>query len=460
MSMRIADHRFVRWARGVTVALVALHVASATLNESRGAGRLVSRDQARHLGLERAWFAQVRLDPARNRVERAILANDRLGVLTTASVLQEINALTGETLWVAPVGNPNYPSLGPSASEARIAVLNGTTLYVLDRTDGRPVMIRRVNGAPGGAPALAPQKVFVPLLDGRVEGYPLDQEIFTPWYFQSTGRVMVPPLVTAANVVWVTDSGHVYMGGTAEFGVHSRLETGSDILAAPAYRKPYIFIGTLSGELFAIDEASGAKRWKYATGYPIARAPAAVGNRVFVTSDEPALHCVDIASGNAHWIAPNVTQFATASRTRVYGVDELGSLVVLDAETGRVVQRSRPSDGTINALVNDQTDRLYLVSDDGMVQCFHEIGAKKPLYHNPSEPKPEDSEQTLAGETEGTPPGTEATQPPAGAEAMSPDEGDAFPDDPVPMDEPAEAEEQLPDDDIFGVEGDVFGEEP
>src|SRR5688572_19392784 len=185
MSTRNADHGFLIRARGVLVAALALCVATATLNESRAAERLVSRDQARHLGLERAWFAQVRLDPARNRVERAVLDNDRLDVLTTASVLQELNALTGETLWIAPVGNPNYPSLGPSASEARIAVLNGTTLHVLDRADGRPVMIRRVNGAPGGAAALAPQKVFVPLLDGRVEGYPLDQDIFTPWYFQS-----------------------------------------------------------------------------------------------------------------------------------------------------------------------------------------------------------------------------------------------------------------------------------
>ena len=253
-------------------------------------------------------------------------------------------------------------------------------------------------------PALAPQKVFVPLLDGRVEGYPLDQDIFTPWYFQSTGRVMVPPLVTAASVVWVTDSGHVYMGGAEEFGVHFRLETGSDILAAPAYRKPYIFIGTLSGELFAIDEASGVAL-EVRDRLSNRSRPAAVGASVFVTSDEPALHCVDVASGNAHWIAPNVTQFAAASRTRVYGVDELGSLVVLDAATGRVVQRSKPSDGTINALVNDQTDRLYLVSDDGMVQCFHEIGAKEPLYHNPPEPKPETSEQTPAGEAQ--PPGTE-----------------------------------------------------
>jgi outer membrane protein assembly factor BamB len=411
--------------------------------------------------LERAWFAQIRLDRARNRVERAILANDRLDVLTTASVLQELNALTGETLWIAPVGNPNYPSLGPSANQELIALVNGSTLYVLDRADGRPVKIRRVSGAPGAAPALTQEKVFVPLLSGRVEGYPLQQEIFTPWSYQSVGRLMVPPLVTGANMAWATDSGHVYIASADEFGVHALLETGSDILAPPAYRKPNIFIAAMSGELFAVDETSGAKRWKYATGYPITRAPAAVGNRVFVTSVEPTLHCVDAASGTAVWNVPKVTQFAAASRSRVYGVDELGALVVLDASTGQQLLRSRPSDGTLNALVNDQTDRLYLISDDGMVQCFHEIGAQQPLYHNPPEAKPEAGEPRAAGESSAAT-GTETAQPPAGAAAVPADEGDAFPDDPVPMDEPGEreTEEEPAEEPIFGVEEPIFGEEP
>jgi hypothetical protein len=189
-----------------------------------------------------------------------VLTNDRLDVLTTAGVLQELNALTGETLWVAPVGNPNHPSLGPGGNEQLVAVLNGMTLHVLDRADGRPVKIRRVGGVPGAAPAVSTQYVFVPLLNGRIEGHPLGDEIYTPWNFQSVGRVMVPPLVTAASVVWATDSGHVYIGGANEPGVNSRLETGSDILAPPAYRKPNIFIAAMSGELFAVDEGRRGER--------------------------------------------------------------------------------------------------------------------------------------------------------------------------------------------------------
>jgi hypothetical protein len=120
---------------------------------ARASGRLISQEQLRSVGLTRAWFAQVRLNPARNHVERAILTGDRLTVLTSAGVVQEFNAETGETMWTAQIGNENYPSLGPAANDQFVALVNGSTLYVLDRTDGRPTIIRQVGGAPGAAPA-------------------------------------------------------------------------------------------------------------------------------------------------------------------------------------------------------------------------------------------------------------------------------------------------------------------
>jgi outer membrane protein assembly factor BamB len=415
--------------------------------------RLVSQEEARHLGLERAWFAQVQLDRSRNRVERAVLTRDRLTVLTSSGVVQEFNALTGETLWTATIGNPLHPSLGPAANDKFVALVNSSTLYVLDRAYGRPIIVRPVGGAPGAAPALTNAYVFVPLVNGRIEGYPLGEQKLTPWYYQSFGRAMVPPLATANTFVWTTDSGHMYVGYVEEHpGVRFRLETGSEIIASPAYRKPYIYAATISGETFAMNEATGARRWKYATGFTVSRAPAAIAgrpaasggpaeieDRVYVTSEEPTLHCINAETGAGLWEAAGVAQFAAASRNRVYGVDDFGGLVVLDATTGSLIGHL-PTGGTINALVNDQTDRLYLVSQEGTVQCLHEIGAKEPFYHVVPEPQtpaavaaegqPAKTAQTETtterpAETVTTPPtaddanpfGTEAAEEDAGAEA-------------------------------------------
>jgi hypothetical protein len=123
------------------------------------------------------------------------------------------------------------------------------------------------------------------------------------------------------------------------------------------------------------------------------------------------------------WEAAGVAQFAAASRNRVYGVDDFGGLVVLDATTGSRIGHL-PTGGTINALVNDQTDRLYLISQQGTVQCLHEIGAKEPIYHVVPEPQTPPAEavegqpaETAETETTTEPPAEAVTTPPTADEA-------------------------------------------
>jgi outer membrane protein assembly factor BamB len=418
-----------RWEKTLVciVSLTAVLVTTRVIE----ARRLVSAAEARQLGLERSWLAQVSLDSARNRLDNAVLHGDRLTVMTTAGIMQELDALTGQTIWSARIGNPDHPSLGPAASAKAVAIINGSTLYVLDKADGKPLVVRRVGGAPGAAPAMAEDYVFVPLVTGRVEAYPIGEQKLTPWYYQSYGRAMVTPLATAESVVWTTDSGHMYVGRSKELGLRFRLETGSEILAQPASAPPYVYAATSAGEVFSMNEATGLRQWKYTTGFPIHRAPAAVGGRVFVTTDEPMLHAIDAKTGARLWEVPNITQFAAASKTRVYCVDNLGAMVVVDAATGAFVGRIYRDTNT-RALVNDQTDRIYLVSDDGLVQCYHELGAKEPTYHQPKL-----APAQPAGQDQLTQPGAARTdgvtqpQPPAedAEEAAEPAGDDAFGDD-------------------------------
>lgn len=419
-----------------------------------GDRHLISEQHARQLGLQRAWTGQVRVNPARNHVERAVLEGDRLTVLTTAGVVQEFNALTGETLWVAPIGNPDHPSLGPAASDKHVAIVNGSTLFVLDRNDGKPVVVRPVGGAPGAAPALGANYVFVPIATGRIEGYPLGEQKLTPWYYQSYGRAMVKPLATPESFVWTTDSGHMYVGSSDELGVRFRLETGSEIVAPPAYGAPSVVAATSRGEVFAMHEMTGQRLWKYAAGFPVTRAPAVVGNRVFVTSEEPMLHCIDAKTGDGLWETPHVSQFAAANDERVYGVDDLGALVVLDAATGALLGRL-PTATEMNALVNDQTDRVYLVSNDGVVQCFHEIGAEKPTYHQPK-PRKEGS-QTQSGQSQSPPSETPRTQPEKPVDTPAENaEGDPFGGVDATDNEPTSTEDASSEDAEAGSDDDPF----
>lgn len=380
-------------AAGIAVAAGCLILSLFAAN-SLGAQRLVGQEQATRLGLTRAWYTQIRLDSARSRIERAIIRGDRLTVLTTSGIVQELNALTGETYWIAPIGKDNYPSLGPAASDQYVAVLNGSTLYVLDRKDGKPTFIRSVGGAPGAAPAISDKHVFVPLVSGKIEGYSLTEQKLTPWSYQSFGNAMVSPLATTESVVWSTDAGYLYVGNSIDLSMRYRLETGSEIVAPPSYHRPYVFVTSLDGEVFSINELTGSHHWKYATGFPITRAAAAVGDRVYVTSGEPALHCIDANTGAGLWEAPHITQFASTTKDHVYAVNDLGTLMVLNSATG-ATQATVKADRPLHALVNDQTDRIYLVASDGVIECLYETGAKQPTYYNP-QPAPQKEKPAAA----------------------------------------------------------------
>lgn len=373
--------------------LIAISLVAPAASVALGATRLLPQEQLNQLGLTRAWFGQVNLDRARNQIERAVLHGDRLTVLTSAGVVEDFNALTGESMWIAPVGNQNYPSLGPAGSDDYVAVVNGSTLYVLDRKDGRPIIIRRVGGAPGAAPAISSKFVFVPLASGRIEGYSLtDLKKLTPWYYQSDGRTMVAPLATPHSVIWSTETGFLYVGDSNAPQMRFRLETGSEIVAPPSYKNPFVYVGATSGEVFAMQEMTGQRQWKFATGFPVSRTPAPVGDHVFVTSDEPALHCIDAKTGSSIWQTPRISQFAAAGKKRAYGVDDMGTFVIIDIAKGSIIGRISSGEA-VHSMVNDQTDRIYLISKEGTIECLRETDSLQPLYHSPKVEQPKNPGQ-------------------------------------------------------------------
>jgi outer membrane protein assembly factor BamB len=388
-----------------TTFAIALDAPTARAQVTSG---LISQQEARSIGLERAWFARAQVDAAHSTFVHWIVSHDQIVLLTGAGLVQLLDANTGQTLWTSDVGNPNYPSLGPAANDEFVAIVNGSTLYLLDRRSGQPVNEIRLGGAPGAGPALGKDYVYAPLLSGRIEGFPLHDPNAPHWYYQSYGRALVRPLATPESIVWGTDAGVLCAGRIHAPGVRFRVETTGGFDAAPAYHAPLIYAVTRIGELLAVDEQTGAVRWRYVTGFPTDRAPAAVGDRVYVSSERPTLHCIDAATGIEKWEAAGISQFAAAGKDHVYGIDQYGAVTEVDAATGAVNGHIQTGE-TMTALVNDLTDRLYLITARGLVQCLHEIGANKPLqYGVPSSPPPVPAEKPAAGaEYHGNP------QPPA-----------------------------------------------
>ena len=341
---------------------------------------LVTQEAAGRLGLERAWFAQIRVDPAAHRVVHWLLDRDQLFALTSDGTIQAFNAETGETLWTTEVGIGHAPAAGIAVNAEYIALLGSGRLYIMNRVDGHHFWSRQVGGAASAAPALSDTYAYVVLTNGRVEGYPLDDPTANVWQYQSYGRTFQSPTITGKVVSWPSDRGLLYVGTAESPKVMFRVETNDEIVAAPAEQAPYLYVASLDGYLYCFHELTGGEQWRYSTGFAVTSQPAIVGDMAFVASEGATLHAVNAVTGQRLWRVNGAVQFVALGKHHTYGMDRYGTLLVLDSMSGGIAGRLRTSGGG-SALVNDQSDRIFLTNDRGLVQCLHEIGAAEPTWH-------------------------------------------------------------------------------
>lgn len=417
------------------------------LTAAPATAQIVSKIAAAQQGMDREWFAQIELDRARSRIYDVALHRGALFVLVDNGTVHSVDAETGRTNWVSQVGSPKHPSMGPAANDQVVALVNGSKLYVVDRNTGRMLWSRETIGGPGAGPALTETSCFVPMINGMVQAFDLEEPKKSTWNYFSNGRTLIRPRSSDDSVFWPTDKGLLYVSRAAPPEVRFRVEMKDEIASAPGYSKPYIYSASLDGYVVAVHELSGNQAWRFSTGDPIYKAPVAIKDEVFVCPDQGGMFCIDATTGKEKWWVPKASMFLAASPDRVYATDELARLFILDHKTGsRIATVPIPEMSLLFS--NDQTDRLYLGSRTGVLQCLHDLGQDTPIEYiqrtgedQPAEPIEQE--------------GLEAAAPKEAAPAAGNPFGGAAPADDDPFGGAAPAPAPAPaDDDPFGGGGD------
>ncbi len=308
-----------------------------------------------------------------------------LYVTTDNGFLHAINGETGATRWVIPVGRPEHPTFAAAANDYYVAAINGVYLYVFEALDGRLAWRKRLTHAAGAGPAVSQQFVHVPMVTGAMESYFLPDPDAPLRVYQSFGRVLLQPTTTPTSLIWATDRGFLYVGNADRPGVRFRLETQDEIVARPTWLAPNRVVGvSLDGDVYLIDEFTGNIVWRFSTGDPIGHSPIAVGDDVYAITNNYVMFRLSAKTGGsgvgAMWSTPGVTSFLAASKDRLYCRDRIGRLAILDRRTGGRIA-TLPGNLTDIEVLNHQTDRLFLATSSGLIQCFHEQHLEYPIIH-------------------------------------------------------------------------------
>ncbi|MDO5581192.1 MAG: PQQ-binding-like beta-propeller repeat protein [Planctomycetia bacterium] len=139
-----------------------------------------------------------------------------------------------------------------------------------------------------------------------------------------------------------------------------------------------IIIGSDLGEVFAVNDHSGNVQWRFTTGSAISEKISCIEKTCFIPTESNILFCVDMETGGKIWDTPNITKVLSLSAQFVSALDLQGSLVILERASGKLLKRLSIPRFKFN-LQNDESDRLYFITEDGLVQCLKDIRLTKPV---------------------------------------------------------------------------------
>ncbi|MGB0761922.1 MAG: PQQ-binding-like beta-propeller repeat protein [Rubripirellula sp.] len=360
--------------------------------------------------------------------EMQVITSPRINLYTIGSdgLLECRNAETGEPIWIQRVGRPSLPYSNLGVDERYITVVNGGNLIQVDAENGEIMREVRTQGAPAFGALNSGDFAVVPLIGGGVEGYSLHDPTRVPFRERVSGTTMAMPTKApnSSKTAWGTSKGYVYvmeLQGTPS--VQFRLDTDGIVSGRiAAASKNRFFFGSESGQVYGLRATRvGEVLWSQPFAEPFYHRPLVFEEQVLIRSSYGNLFSLSVENGLQTWngSVPNIGELLGVLDQRLYATTMSGGLVVLDVKTGKKLATFndiRPE----YFIVNNLTDRLYLVSNDGDVQCIRSEGANLPTLVSHTEPK-----KTVKTATPETDP-TQAPAQPVGNDPFGAGQKDPF----------------------------------
>ena len=179
-----------------------------------------------------------------------------------------------------------------------------------------------------------------------------------------------------------------------------RVEAGDTVVApiTSLPRENLLFMASVDGYAYCVQELTGEIIWRFSAGAPITSSAMPVGDGVYVISDDGGMFKVDLYTGSEEWWAPRVSRFLAATPNRVYCTDRIGRLLILDAKSGGRIATLATEQLDL-FIPNYQTDRIYVGTKTGLIQCFREAELERALiYSGPGTEKTETIQVKTGGD--------------------------------------------------------------
>jgi outer membrane protein assembly factor BamB len=345
----------------------------------------------------------------------------RLYVLTKDGTIEARNAETGQVLWNERFGNEQLPSLPMALNTSYVAFVNGAQLILIDALSGKLLHTMDYDAVPLQGPVIAGHHLFAVCTARKVEGYDLKNMDKQPFTTRVAGLPMARP-VSAPNssrMMWPTSAGFVYaLDGEGRPGLVFRFAADGLVSAQMAFGSDnQFFAATDKGQVYGMSaNGSGRIQWRYSLGDPIYDSPHLIGERVYFKTVYGELHCLNAKTGEPLWNNPvrQVAEVLGGIESQLLVRTISGTIRVIDSASGTTLVDFH-NGGSVTAINNPLTNRIYLITSSGSIQCLRPADSDLPkmLLANLGSPEADQD----AGK-----PADSSTEPPFGFGAETGDE--------------------------------------
>jgi len=240
---------------------------------------------------------------------------------------------------------------------------NDGHLYALDAQTGKPKWKCQAAGAVASSPAVYRDTVFFEAGDAAIHavdartgrerwtvktGMPIppDPKLMSngKWEFEHSS-----PVIADATLYIGSADGNIYALDPATGKRKWVFKTAGRVRATPAVADAVVYAGSMDGNLYALDAASGALKWKFKTAgnqyFPLGEVqstPAVGEGAVFFGARDGALYAVEVATGKLRWRADQENFSWVIGGPAIYkamvivGTSDAQDIKAYDAKTGQV----------------------------------------------------------------------------------------------------------------------------
>ncbi len=329
--------------------------------------------------LSERWTRKFGSDPGSSSIEStaAIVG----GVVYVGGFDDHLHALdlaTGTAKWKYKVGGERPDAIKAPVGVHDGAVYAGTvdgTYHCVDATTGKPRWRVEVGAGVTSGPNFHGGDVLfgaddetlycLSRADGKVR-----------WKFQiAGGPVHGTPAVTAGKTFAAGCDSTLHVLDAATGKELTGVDLKGQVAGSGAVRDGIMYVGTMSGEVVAVDLAKPEVKWTYrpSKGRPQFFASAAATEKLVVIGGrDRRVHAIDRTTGKEAWtfaVDNKVDASPVVAGNRVYAGASDGRLYVLDLATGREVQRLQ-LDGPASASPAVADGCLIIGTEKGTVYCF------------------------------------------------------------------------------------------